>query len=858
MDYIDQAMGTIKADRSLIHQILRDSLAEKDISCPESRKRLSRAGLDKDKALMLLALYKSTTKYKYNLSYDSLSHLFRLAREREDGAPLKRLFTYPFLIVKTGWLYEHAPNFLFFDTNSPAELDEYILAFASRYESLFLKRITSMDTFKSVTNPKKLRVVTFWENQIIDPVLMIEKVSRDNMEGLELSVDFHPFNYIKLLPEELTPEKREQIRLSSMKCGIKLDIHSPIVGPYSPFPDPKNGKQLFFDPLQCIEVISDTIELAKDVDAGSVVIHLVDASDPVKIADLIMLARDSDVRVTIENYCQTDKVQNSDFFISAMEKISKVLPDDVREKNFGITLDVGHFNIEGDDPLLAAEKVGKYCLNSKTYLRLHATDNYGKLLFSPPAYSADVHGTVSGRGINNEAIIKLLRSMGHQLDVVAEQIKPLTQEDIETIHGPQSAEFTVSYDDYVSKGSELLSAHKSDPLITPEITHMKAYRFLAGMEGLPALREHLVFRKIQDKKYLSVDEVKKISLEFMKMPSRYKQSMIDYFDDLLLPVQTESGTIQKNELDLICQNIIGALFGTINNEHLHQIFSETRRYGRDDIIFEQDTPGQEMYLIKEGEVTVSIDSLPLAVLGPGEIFGEISLFYNVKRTATIRALRDNTILGILSRDRFGKLLESSKPYSYDLIYRLYHILPSRLRNLNDKYKTAIEALRLVMNDERDVQSIKHIESKPISNLFLNLTREEVLSVFKGKKRFDKDQVIFTEEDNADGAYYILEGSVKAVTLSSDYQEILLGKIGRGEIFGEMALIDEKPRSATILATSPCKTAIISRKDFKDIISSRSELSFRLMAFVCLSLFWRILRLDKSYAEIKKEFTPPSS
>jgi len=45
------------------------------------------------------------------------------------------------------------------------------------------------------------------------------------------------------------------------------------------------------------------------------------------------------------------------------------------------------------------------------------------LLFSSTDYSADVHGCVSGRGINNEIIIKLLRSMGHRFDVIAEQIQ---------------------------------------------------------------------------------------------------------------------------------------------------------------------------------------------------------------------------------------------------------------------------------------------------------------------------------------------------------------------------------------------------------------------------------------------------
>jgi CRP-like cAMP-binding protein len=340
----------------------------------------------------------------------------------------------------------------------------------------------------------------------------------------------------------------------------------------------------------------------------------------------------------------------------------------------------------------------------------------------------------------------------------------------------------------------------------------------------------------------------------MKMPQRYKNGIIDFFDELLLPIQSENGVIQKNELDLICQNITGSLFGTINTEHLNQIFSQSKICNKDYVICEQDTIGKEMYLIKEGEVNVFINSSHLAVLSPGEIFGEISLFYNVKRTATIKAAKNKTLLGILTREDFEALLKRSEPFTYDLIYRLYSILPDRLRNLNDKYKMAIDALKLIIDGEKVERSLFPYtmkEIKPELGLFDGLTQEEIREVFKDLKKYDRDQLIFAEGDVADGAYYIIEGRVKAVTFSSDYKEIELGELGEGEIFGEMALIDNKSRSASILTVTPCKVAFINNKDFNEFMESQSELAFRLMGFICLSIFWRILKLDKIYADIKK-------
>ena len=109
-----------------------------------------------------------------------------------------------------------------------------------------------------------------------------------------------------------------------------------------------------------------------------------------------------------------------------------------------------------------------------------------------------------------------------------------------------------------------------------------------------------------------------------------------------------------------------------------------------------------------------------------------------------------------------------------------------------------------------------------------------------------------KEKKGIGAYFIIEGKVKVVGLSPHFKEVILGELGEGEIFGEMALIDEKPRSASVVTITPCKVAFINKKTFNEFIEIRSELSLRLMGFICLSIFRRILRLDMLYSNIKKK------
>ena len=856
MNYIDKIVGNRSINKMAVTPVLDESLNENDIFNRNSFDKLLKLGFNDDEALVLLASHKSLIKYGYRLSLDTLKHILSLSQGDRKFSPIKGLVKSPFLFAKTGWIYEHAPSFAFYDRYKQEELDSYIVGFAKGYQSPFLANQASFDPKEKLTNPRRLLASFFWEKEILDPVEMILWAKRNNLEGLELDVDFHPFNYAKLLPEEFSEEKRQEVRNAGSLFGIKIDIHSPIVGPYSPFPNPNNGKPLFHNPLECLEPQRETIFLARDIGAGSVVVHLIDLSGIKEMADLIMTAAGSPVRVTIENYCETEERQDADTFISVLNEIRNLLPKEAIRDNFGVTLDVGHLNIEGEDPLIGAERIGRWCKDKGVFLRMHATANYGKLLFSAPHYSADVHGNISDKGINNSLIIKLLRYMGLNFDVLAEQIQPLTPEDIALVDQAQRFPIKESYDTTVEKGNKRLSTVKIDSLIDLNAKKEEPYQFLAGLEDIDSLREYLLYRKIQTKKYLSVDEARESSLEFMKMPQSFKLELIEYIDDLLAPVQRETGLIERSKIDLVYQNISGALFGRVSRENLNQIFYRTKTFNRGDTIFEQNSKGKEMYYIKKGEVTAIVDDINLASLGAGEIFGEMSLFYNIKRTATTKVTKANTKLGVLPRDEFEEILVNNKRYAYDLIFGLFNILPHRLRNLNEKYRIAIMTLMHFL--ESDLEKVKRFEDIISESEFLktslpNLSLDYIERLFEEKMTFGPDEEIFNEGDTGNGVYFILDGKVRVITFTSDFKEIVLGELESGQIFGEMALIDDKPRSASVISLVPCKIAFMSKKKFDHLIQTKSDLAYRIMSSVCLSIFRHILRLNTLYLKVKKEF-----
>lgn len=853
-DYLGQLVGGA-ADIGLVRRALEADLNDVDPCSRAAKARLVEMGLAPPAALKALAYHRSYDKYGYVPAPETLDRIVQLADREGKTGHLTACLERPFFLVKAAWLAEHAPFFIFRGSSRAEEVDALILDLARQYRLLFLEHSVGSVLWRRQTNPSRLRRTTFWESKVLDPLDLIRQTMEDNLEGLELSVDFHPFNFARLLPEEIADDKREQIRAACERTGVKIDIHSPIIGPYVPSPDPGKGKQSFFDPAKALGIQLETIQLARAIGAEAVVVHLIDMANSGPLLQLVEAAAGSAVRVTLENYCHLPATQDAQTYVAFLEDFVSRLPPELRARNFGITLDLGHLNIEGDDPLVGAETVGRWCRDRAIYLRVHATDNYGRLLYGPPHYSADVHANVAGRGINSGLIIRMLRSMGLQFSVVAEQIKPLTREDVDVIDDAQTGGLDKPFEAYVELGRARLADVEFDAFLAGEFLEKDAYRFVAGLHDVAALREYAVYRRIQDKKFLSVDEAKKLSQDFMKMPARLKRDLTTYIDDLLLPVQTETGTIRKTQLDLICQNLNGALFWTISSEHMNDVFETDRLYRKDEVVCEQGQTGTEMYFIKEGSVGVFLDRVQVATLGLGELFGEISLFYNVPRSATVKAAEEGTRIGVLTRTDLAKLLESRQPFVHELVFRLYSILPQRLRNMNEKYRAAIQKLRLVSgNDSSELVLLTQTEARGDwlgADFLATLSVDDALTISEEVLAFETGERIFDEGDEANGVYFVLEGQVAVSVAGNDGKRVALAEIQAGEIFGEMALIDKKPRSARVETLTPAKLAFTGSETFEAFIDSRSDLAFRLMGFICLSIFKRIRRLDQVYSQLKE-------
>ena len=83
-----------------------------------------------------------------------------------------------------------------------------------------------------------------------------------------------------------------------------------------------------------------------------------------------------------------------------------------------------------------------------------------------------------------------------------------------------------------------------------------------------------------------------------------------------------------------------------------------------------------------------------------------------------------------------------------------------------------------------------------------------------RRSVPRGSVVMAEGDRIDFLYVVLSGRLKVMMGEADGKEVILSILGPGEIFGEMGLIDDGPRSASVIAIEPCELLSVSKRDFR--------------------------------------------
>jgi CRP/FNR family transcriptional regulator, cyclic AMP receptor protein len=97
-----------------------------------------------------------------------------------------------------------------------------------------------------------------------------------------------------------------------------------------------------------------------------------------------------------------------------------------------------------------------------------------------------------------------------------------------------------------------------------------------------------------------------------------------------------------------------------------------------------------------------------------------------------------------------------------------------------------------------------------------------------RRSVPRSTTVMASGDATDSLYIVLSGRLKVMMSDAEGKEVILSILGSGEFFGEMGLIDDAPRSASVVAIEPCELLCITKRDFKKCLAENFEMAMAVM------------------------------
>ena len=286
------------------------------------------------------------------------------------------------------------------------------------------------------------------------------------------------------------------------------------------------------------------------------------------------------------------------------------------------------------------------------------------------------------------------------------------------------------------------------------------------------------------------------------------------------------------------------------------------------IIVEGKRNADRFFIIRSGKVRVFKEVEIVAeeqsdLLGPGDFFGVVSTMSGHSHIETAQALTDVTLISV-QKDQFSQLIQNNAPIAMKIILQF----SKRMRFL-DKALTSLTLKNKAVEDPSHIYHVaeyyaqqsqfkqafyayqKYIKCCPSGENVQNSVErlKKIAPYIKSPQKdfppgemvrsFEKDSIIFCEGEPGNELFIIQKGSVKIVKIT-DNKEILLAVLKTGDIFGEMALLESKPRAAGSVAYEDCQLMAVNRENFQQMIQTQPQLIARLTTLLAERI-WLVYR-----------------
>jgi CRP-like cAMP-binding protein len=266
------------------------------------------------------------------------------------------------------------------------------------------------------------------------------------------------------------------------------------------------------------------------------------------------------------------------------------------------------------------------------------------------------------------------------------------------------------------------------------------------------------------------------------------------------------------------------------------------------IIVEGNQNADCFFIIQQGTVKISKEAAVKGegdeTLGPGDFFGVISTMSSHSHIETAEALTDVVMISVRQNQYVGLIQKNSKvaikiilQFSKRLRYLNETLARLTLKNTADEGPSHLYDVAEYYLGQKQYNQAGHAYAQYIKHCpngektasardklarlgsRVNQTKFTASDV---NRTYLKDTMLFAEGEPGEELFIIQKGSIK-ITKIVDHKEVLLAMLKPGDILGEMAVLEGKPRAASALAYEDCDVMAVNKANFELMITDQPQL-----------------------------------
>ena len=288
------------------------------------------------------------------------------------------------------------------------------------------------------------------------------------------------------------------------------------------------------------------------------------------------------------------------------------------------------------------------------------------------------------------------------------------------------------------------------------------------------------------------------------------------------------------------------------------------------MVVEGKADSDHFYIIQKGNVQcmkINTSGLAPVTYGPGDFVGVVPCMSGHLQIETAVAITDVVAISV-KKEQYPDLISQNTPIALKIIKSF----ANRMRTMNEMltkatlnsvvkddheqiFKVANFYEKTSRNDIAAYAYYQYLKTKPTGETaeyakqhFIDL-KPRTNAVYyeptdEQTRQYPQDTMIFSEAQSGADMFIIQSGEV-AISKVVKGEEVTLAVLSKGDMFGEMALIENKPRSANAIAHSNCTLLVINRSNFNQMVATQPQLIAKLTTTLADRLWSMYRQLDNA-------------